>query len=189
MFLSMRIHVHCFLANRTTTRPTLRQTPAFIRGADLPGSDDGKRGECNIQQCRRCSLLLDFSVSSDMQPFSRGGERTECLLLPILTFLSLPWRACVFCRARPLFLSFSESSPLASFSFRPLVTLYFAFVVSTVTKKTGAARSLFTVLRGSHQCVRRIAIIVNCRRSVKERSPFHKFRTADTDPRSNFYSR
>lgn len=46
------------------------RTLAFIRNAVSrlsPPSDDGERSECNIQQCRRCSLLLDFSVSSDMQ--------------------------------------------------------------------------------------------------------------------------
>lgn len=42
---------------------------SYAARSDSPGSDDG--GECNIQQCRRCSLLLDFSVSSDMQP-ARG---------------------------------------------------------------------------------------------------------------------
>lgn len=172
------------------TRLTLRRTPAFIRGADSPGSDDGKRGECNIQQCRRCSLLLDFSVSSDMQPLCRrGGGKREDLLLPIPTFLSLPWRASVFRRAQSLFhqLLWIFTSRVFLIPSPCHAILYFAFVVPMVTK-TGAAWRPFTVYEAPATAYG-VAIIVNCRRSVKERSPFHKFRTADTDPRSNFYSR
>lgn len=120
--LSMRVHVHCFLPNRTTAivRPTLRRTPAFIRGADSPASDDGQHGECNIQQYQRCSLLLDFSVSSDMQPLYRwGGKKASSYLSRVFSlFLDVPVS---FAALSLSSISFSESLPLALL---PLVTLY-----------------------------------------------------------------
>lgn len=114
------------------------------------------------------------------------GERRPPLTYPEFSLSSL---TCLCLSPRSASLPLASLNPYLSRSFpSSRCTVCRLRRPSTVTK-TGAARRPFTVYEGLlPPNAYGVAIIVNCRRSVKECSPSHKFRMTDTDPRSNFYS-
>lgn len=98
---------------------------------------------------------------------SRRGERPP-LTYPRL-FSLFPDVPRVFRRAQASLPSASLNlhlSPLSRF-LPPLSRVLLAFVIMTVTRPGAGTEAVYR-LRGFHQCV---AIIVNCRRDAKERSP------------------
>lgn len=118
-----------------------------------------------------CSLLLDFSISSDMQSF----------LLPT-AWLTFHLSCCLFLTLTLSFVAFGfssirllESSPpprllRCPLSHRSHLPRLFAFrFTSVVLERRRAPRMLFTVYEALASACG-VAITVNCRRGVKERS-------------------
>lgn len=153
--LSMRIHVHCFLPNSTTASAADFMTNSgFHTWCKLACQWRRQHGECNIQQYWHCSLLLDFSVSSEICNRSTGeGERRPPLTYPEF---SLSFLMCLCLSPRSAFLPSASLNPYLSRLSRSFLLSRFTTVrrPSTVTK-TGAARRPFIVYEGcSYQCVR-----------------------------------
>jgi len=138
-----------------------------------------------------CCLIFPSPSICSRSTFTASPGHLS-LLIPLFLSLSSLTRACVF---QPLLsISFSESSFLRTFCFCSLLLLVScgtAFRVSHSEDGDGGCRGLFYCLRGSRESAySKFAITANCCRSAKEGFLLINFvYTADTDPRSNFYSR
>lgn len=155
------VYTYCFLRNRTigsTSDFTTRELGAFMYVA-RPRllATTANAGECNIQQCRRRSLLLDFSVSSPIcSLFTLSGHLFLYSSRRFYLSFSYLTRACVF---RRLSISFSESSFLPTYcALPPPLSCGTAFRVPhiprTVTETVVTRRGLFYCLRRSRECMR-----------------------------------
>lgn len=143
----MRIHVHCFLPNRTTAivRPTLRRTPAFIRGADSPASDDGNMVNAIFSSTGVVLCCLIFLSPPICSRSTSEGERRPPLTYPEFSLSSL---TCLCLSPRSASLPLASLNPYLSRSFpSSRCTVCRLRRPSTVTK-TGAARRPFTVYEG-----------------------------------------
>lgn len=114
--------------------------------------------------CRRRSLLLDFSVSSDMQSSPSAGFDVSSSLHPAL-------------REPVSFASRAQLASLPSASLNPHLSRRFRSSAFCLLSRTDSWR-LFTVYEAPTNA-RGVAITANCSRSVKERSTARKFRAAD----------
>jgi len=165
-------------------RQTLRRTPVFMVQTHLPATTTARW----IQYSATSALFFVAWFFCLLRYVAALSKEKESFLFPILASLSLS-----------LSLSLSPSpSSLNPDVIPPYVlflipSLCFA-VLFRLRRPDGYRMETVYVgnvycLRGSLQCIYGVAIIVNCCRSVKERSPYHKFRMVDTDAQSNFYSR
>lgn len=158
------------------------------------------------------SRLLATTANAVNAIFSSVGVALCCLIFPSppicsrshlprlhlssLIPLSLSLSSLSACVFQPLLsISFSESSFLRTFCFCSLLLLVSCGTTFRVSHSEdgdgGGCRGLFYCLRGSRESAySKFAITANCCRSAKEGFLLINFvYTADTDPRSNFYSR
>lgn len=164
---------------------TLRRTLGLSYSAAVsPANDTTANANAIFSGAGSCSLLLDFSVSSDMQssfsPFPKGSSSPVLLIRIADISLSFYFFLSAFG-----FSSISlppESSPLRPFAPRssalPSPASFASPPSSWTSEEAGAADAVYR-LRGSRECVQRCNY---CKLPPRrERAfPARKFHTADT---------
>lgn len=173
----------CSLTNREPSPQTCACARAdfttdsgFHTAAVSPASDTTANANAIFSGAGSCSLLLDFSVSSDMQSTLTSPLRFLLSVADVFLFLSFSFLTLTLCLS-----SRSASLPSASLNphlfgfFLPRSTrLPFRLPSSWTLRRRRAPRMLFTVYEAPASAYG-VAITVNCRRGVKERSPLVNF--------------